>query len=102
METKKHILNAYYQRLSEVGSHLSDDAKSFIKQYEDYDYIVNFFAIALEYARVIEERFFCEDFDDEDYEILRFMILTIDSISELIMKYETEISFVLEEDDDED
>lgn len=97
MRTKKYMLNKHYAKLDKMGHHLSNDFLTHLKTYPDYDNIIAFTIIAFEYMMQIEDRFYCESNDDEDFIILDEMINIITSIKDLIFECE-DIEMVIDED----
>ena len=103
METERYMLQVIYSKINELAQKLSEDFIKHLKGFPDYDNVVPFYVIALDYALKIEERFFAEDRDEDDYEILKIVLHLFDSIADLIVKYELEdVDEVTIEIDDED
>lgn len=90
METERYMLQAIYKKIDELAQKLSNDFIKHLKTFPDYDNVVPFYVIALNYALWIEERFFCEDNDEKDYEILNLILHLFDTVADLVVKYEIE------------
>lgn len=91
METERYFLYTIYNKIDELAQKLSNDFIKHLKTFPDYNNVVPFYVIALDYALKIEERFFCEeDNDEKDYEILNLILHLYDTIADLIVKYEIE------------
>ena len=103
METEKYMLQVIYKKIDELAQKLSEDFMKHLKTFPDYDNVVPFYVIALDYALKIEERYFIEKYDDEDFEVLKIILHLYDSVADLIVKYELEDELTIEiEIDDED
>ena len=103
MEVEKYMLQVIYSKIDELAHKLSEDFMEHLKTFPDYDSVVPFYVIALDYALRIEERYFIEKYDDEDFEILKIILHLFDSVDDLIVKYELEdVDEVTIEIDDED
>ena len=103
METEKYMLQVIYKKIDELAQKLSEDFIKHLKTFSDYDKVVSFYIIAWDYALKIEEHFFAEDHDEDDYEILKIVLNLFDSIADLVVKYELEgVDEVTIEIDDED
>ena len=90
METEKYFLYTIYKKIDELAQKLSEDFMKHLKGFPDYDNVVPFYIIALNYALEIEERFFCEDNDEKDYEVLNLILHLFDTVADLVVKYELE------------
>lgn len=90
METEKYVLHTIYKKVDELAHKLSEDFMKHLKGFPDYDNVVPFYVIAWDYALKIEERFFTEDHDEDDYEILKIVLNLYDTVADLIVKYELE------------
>jgi hypothetical protein len=90
VEVEKYMLHTIYKKIDELAQKLSSDFIKHLKAFPDYDNVVPFYVIALDYALEIEERFFAEDHDDEDFEVLNLILHLYDSVADLIVKYEIE------------
>lgn len=104
METEKYMLQVIYSKVDELAQKLSKDFMEHLKTFPDYDDVVPFYIIALDYTLRIEERFFAEDRDEDDYEILNLILHLFDTVADLVVKYELEggDEVVTIEIDDED
>ena len=90
METERYMLQVIYKKIDELAQKLSSDFMKHLKMFPDYDSVVPFYIIALDYTLKIEERFLCEENDEDDYGILKTVLHLFDSIADLIVKYELE------------
>ena len=90
METERYLLYTIYNKIDELAQKLSSDFIKHLKTFPDYNNVVPFYVIAWDYALKIEERFFAEDRDEDDYEILKIVLHLYDTIADLIVKYELE------------
>lgn len=90
METERYLLYTIYDKMDELAHKLSEDFMKHLKTFPDYDNVVPFYVIALDYALKIEERYFIEEHDEEDYEVLKIILHLFDTIADLIVKYELE------------
>ena len=90
MEVEKYMLQVIYKKIDELAHKLSEDFIKHLETFPDYDKVVSFYIIAWDYALKIEERFFAEEYDEEDYEILKIVLNLFDSIADLVVKYELE------------
>ena len=101
METEKYMLQVIYKKVDELAQKLSNDFIKHLKTFSDYDKVVSFYIIAWDYALKIEERFFAEDHDEDDYEILKIVLNLFDTVADLIVKYELEDEITIEIDDED-
>ena len=90
METEKYMLQVIYSKIDELAQKLSEDFINHLETFPDYDSVVPFYIIALDYALRIEERYFIEDHDEDDFEILKIILHLFDTVDDLIVKYELE------------
>lgn len=90
METERYLLYTIYNKMDELAHKLSEDFMKHLKTFPDYNNVVPFYVIALNYALWIEERYFIEEHDEEDYEVLKTILHLFDTIADLIVKYELE------------
>ena len=90
METERYLLYTIYNKIDELAQKLSNDFIKHLKTFPDYNNVVPFYVIALDYALKIEERYFIEEHDEEDYEALKIILHLFDTIADLIVKYELE------------
>ena len=90
METERYLLYTIYNKIDELAQKLSNDFIKHLKTFPDYNNVVPFYVIALDYALKIEERYFIEEHDEEDYEVLKIILHLFDTIADLIVKYELE------------
>lgn len=102
METEKYMLHTIYKKMDELAHKLSEDFMKHLKTFSDYDKVVSFYIIAWDYALKIEDRYFAEDQDEDDYEILKIVLNLFDMVADLIVKYELEGAdeVVIEVDED--
>ena len=100
MEVEKYMLQVIYKKIDELAHKLSEDFMEHLKTFPDYDSVVPFYVIALDYALRIEERYFIEKYDDEDFEILKIILHLYDTVADLIVKYELEDEMTIEIDED--
>ena len=90
METEKYMFQVIYKKIDELAQKLSEDFIKHLETFPDYDSVVPFYVIALDYALKIEERYFVEEYDEEDFEVLKIILHLYDSVADLIVKYELE------------
>lgn len=102
METERYFLHTIYKKVDELAQKLSSDFIKHLKTFSDYNNVVSFYVIAWDYALKIEERFFAEDHDEDDYEILKIVLNLFDMVDDLIVKYELEDTELTIEIDEED
>ena len=102
METERYVLQVIYKKMDELAQKLSKDFIKHLKGFPDYNNVVSFYVIALDYALKIEERYFIEDHDEDDYEILNLILHLYDTVADLIVKYELEGTDELTIEIDED
>jgi hypothetical protein len=78
---------------------LSDEAKGFIRLYKDHDTVDRFYIAAMNYMMLIEERYYTEDSDDDDYRTLAQMLNWLSSnLNELETEQTQAATIMIDED----
>lgn len=98
MKTEQYLYNAYKTKLNEIGNALSPECKTYITSQRNYNDIIRFGFIALDYMDEIEDRYYCYESDEEDYDRLNAMVMMIGGIKDLIDEYE-HIEIIIDDED---
>ena len=97
MNIEQYAVDVMVQKLEECEKLISDEAYDFIMNYEEgmaVDDIYIYLAALVDYADMIEDRYYMEDTDEEDAEIIKKMVLLIHALINAMLDIEDDVIII--------
>ncbi len=80
MNIEQYTVDVIVQKLNECEQLLSDEAYAFLDSFEDIEDIMVYQNALVDYAKLIEDRFWCDEEDEQDEVLIKNMLLLINTL----------------------
>ncbi len=97
MNIEQYAIDVMVKKLEECEKLISDEAYDFIMTYEGgmaVDDIWIYLAALVDYLDIIDDRYYMEDADEEDAEIIKKMILLIHALTNAMLDDEDDVIII--------